>query len=97
MFRKDQFEWDENKRLINLEKHRIDFRGAIRIFEQPSVHVPSGYWGEERWITIGELNGWMIMVVWTWRGSRKRIISARRLKEDEQRRYQDNDSGGSSP
>ena len=29
------FEWDERKRLINLAKHLIDFRDAIRIFEGP--------------------------------------------------------------
>lgn len=94
---KIQFEWDEKKRLSNLDKHRIDFRGAIKIFKYPLVHVPSGYRDEERWITVGKLNGLMIMVVWTWRGVRKRIISARRLRENEQRRYQDNDSGGSPP
>ncbi|MYG09522.1 MAG: BrnT family toxin [Rhodobacteraceae bacterium] len=31
----EHFEWDENKRLSNLEKHKIDFNGAIRIFEHP--------------------------------------------------------------
>ncbi|MYG09521.1 MAG: BrnT family toxin [Rhodobacteraceae bacterium] len=46
-------------------------------------------------MTIGELNGIMIMVVWTWRDSKKRIISARRLKENEKRRYQDNNIAGS--
>ncbi|MYE37402.1 MAG: BrnT family toxin [Rhodobacteraceae bacterium] len=46
---------------------------------------------KQRWITLGELNGVMVMVSWTWRGPRIRIISARRLREDEKRRYQDND------
>lgn len=86
-----QFEWDENKRLSNLNKHYIDFEDATLIFEHSVPHAPSGFRGEERWITLGELNGVMIMVVWTWRDPRIRIISARRLREDEKRRYQDND------
>ncbi|MBR6900719.1 MAG: BrnT family toxin [Synergistaceae bacterium] len=28
-----QFEWDENKRQINIEKHGIDFADAVKIFE----------------------------------------------------------------
>ena len=27
------FEWDENKNRINKHKHKIDFRTAIRVFE----------------------------------------------------------------
>ncbi len=51
------FEWDENKRLANLKKHRIDFYDAILILEYPHLNVPSDYKEEERWITIGELDG----------------------------------------
>lgn len=52
-----QFEWDENKRLSNLNKHNIDFEDATLIFEHSVPHAPSGFRGEERWITLGELNG----------------------------------------
>ena len=30
------FEWDESKRLSNLEKHGIDFKDAIQIFFDPN-------------------------------------------------------------
>lgn len=30
------FEWDENKREFNLEKHGIDFADAILIFDDPN-------------------------------------------------------------
>ncbi len=29
------FEWDEKKATANIDKHGVDFQGAIRIFEQP--------------------------------------------------------------
>ena len=83
------FEWDENKRLSNLEKHKIDFYDAILIFEYPHLNVPSDYKAEERWITIGELDGRLIMVVWTYRGWIKRIISARKLRTNDKRKYYD--------
>lgn len=30
-----KFEWDEDKRRGNIEKHRIDFREAVKAFEAP--------------------------------------------------------------
>jgi len=32
-----EFEWDENKRLANIEKHGIDFRIAILVFFAPAA------------------------------------------------------------
>ena len=32
----ERFEWDEKKRLLNLEKHGIDFVDAVDIFEDLS-------------------------------------------------------------
>ena len=29
----ERFEWDENKRQINIEKHGIDFADAVKIFD----------------------------------------------------------------
>lgn len=43
-----QFEWDESKRLSNLNKHNIDFEDATLIFEHSVPHAPSGFRGEER-------------------------------------------------
>jgi hypothetical protein len=36
-----RFEWDERKRLANLEKHGLDFFDVIGVFEAPHVVVPS--------------------------------------------------------
>jgi uncharacterized DUF497 family protein len=31
------FEWDEQKRLENLEEHKVDFADAALIFENPVI------------------------------------------------------------
>jgi hypothetical protein len=36
-----RFEWDEQKRLSNLEKHGLDFLDAAVVFETPHVEAPS--------------------------------------------------------
>lgn len=44
------FEWDEAKAGSNLEKHGLDFPGAVRIFEtQAILRVHSEREGEDRW------------------------------------------------
>jgi hypothetical protein len=45
-----------------------------------------GY-GEARFISIGFLDGRMIVLVWTQRGRRRRIISMRKANEREQAVY----------
>ncbi|MBM3147140.1 MAG: BrnT family toxin, partial [Actinobacteria bacterium] len=48
------FEWDEVKAASNLEKHGIDFQGAVRIFETEAIlWVYSERQGEGRWKAIG--------------------------------------------
>ncbi len=94
----NQFEWDESKRLSTLEKHKIDFEDAIRIFDDSrAAHLRSDYPHEDRWLIIGELDGRLLTVVWTYRGSTKRIITVRRSRKNEKRKYYTNDTGGSTP
>ncbi|MGH8550557.1 MAG: BrnT family toxin [Methylococcales bacterium] len=33
------FEWDEDKRQRNIEEHSVDFRVAVRIFNNPVIEV----------------------------------------------------------
>lgn len=81
------FEWDTNKRLTNLEKHGIDFVDAIKIFDEPFVEVPSTNRGEDRWKAVGWCDDVLIAVVYTIRGGRHRIISARPAGRDERAHY----------
>jgi len=44
--------------------------------------------GERRWVTLGmDAVGQVLVVVYTWRGDRIRIISARRATPREQKQY----------
>lgn len=49
------FEWDEFKRVNNLEKHGIDFVRAVKVFENPIVEKRDDRqnYTEDRWIAIG--------------------------------------------
>lgn len=85
----NKFEWDENKRRLNIEKHHIDFIDAIAVFndinriEKIEMHES----GEERHITIGELDGMVVFVVHALRGKSIRLISARRASKNERKYY----------
>ncbi len=84
-----QFEWDENKRQINIEKHGIDFVDAVKIFES-FVHTTQDTradYGEVRNVSTGLLNGIEITVIHTPRGDKRRIISVRRARVSERKTY----------
>jgi uncharacterized DUF497 family protein len=83
------FEWDEEKRQINILKHHIDFVEAIRIYDGFVITVESEQQDltEERFLSIGLLRGLEIVVVFTTRGEKRRIISARRAREAERTKY----------
>ncbi len=84
-----RFEWDEGKRASNLEKHHVDFIDAAKIFVNPILECPDKRqdYGEERLIALGVFEGQHFVVVYTWRGKRRRIISAWKAGKDEQEEY----------
>lgn len=60
-----EFEWDEAKAASNLKKHGLDFQDAASVFfddfrlEEQDRYVE----GEERWKTIGSIEGTLVVVV----------------------------------
>ena len=65
------FEWDEAKSLHNLEKRGFDFEYAARIFKGGDLLEYGDRrrdYGERRTIAIGEVEGEILFVVYTWRG-----------------------------
>jgi uncharacterized DUF497 family protein len=78
-------EWDERKRRSNLAKHGIDFAELEPLFRGPiSDRADSRReYGELRSIAVGRLGGIIVTVVYAWRGSTRRIISARRANRHE--------------
>jgi uncharacterized protein len=74
------FEWDVHKAQQNTRKHGIQFADAVHVLEDDSALTATEHAsnGEERWITLGvDALGRVLVVVYTWRKSRVRIISAR--------------------
>ena len=86
------YEWDSAKARRNLQKHGVDFADAVPVLEDElalTVRDPHGR-SEERFITIGcDALGRLLVVVFTWRGERIRIISARSATSHERRHYEE--------
>ena len=84
-----RFEWDENKRLINIRKHGIDFADVPAIFELDTVTVLDDRfeYDEARYQTLGLLKTRIIMVVHTESETVIRIISARKANKYEKETY----------
>ena len=83
------FEWDEQKRRSNLEKHGLDFLDVSEVFEVPHVVVPSAYGEEKRFLAIGLFAGRYVTVVYTTRSEAIRVISFRRARHEERQKYQE--------
>jgi len=83
------YEWDETKRLINIEKHAIDFLDLYAVWKGPVLETrsPQTNHREDRWIAIGLLDGQHTTIVYTWRNCNKRLISARRARKNERENY----------
>ena len=83
-----EFEWDEAKRETNLIKHEIDFLRMRQLFDgRPMYTALSRRGEEERYVSTGIIDGRFYTVVWVWRGTTIRLISARRSRDGEQRAY----------
>jgi uncharacterized DUF497 family protein len=83
-----EFEWAEAKRLAVLDDRRLDFLDARRLFDgRPICTAPSPRGAEERWVSIADLHGEMIAVVWTRRGAAIRSITMRKARDEENGRY----------
>jgi uncharacterized DUF497 family protein len=82
------FEWDEDKRLKNLAKHKLDFIAARLLFDgRETISAKSDYPIEARYVTTAIIDGKFYTVVWTWREDIRRIISFRRARNGEERAY----------
>jgi uncharacterized DUF497 family protein len=82
-------EWDNNKAAANLLKHKIDFEDAKNIFLDTNCleREDKRDYNETRIQVIGIVNQVVLLVVYTKRNGRYRIISARRANKNERRQY----------
>jgi len=83
------FEWDYAKAQANLRKHKVDFADAATVFQDESaLTVPDVGSEEERHLTLAsDAMGRILVVAFTWRGDRIRIISARKASPSERLTY----------
>ncbi len=84
-----KFVWDSEKAKINWKKHKVAFEDAARIFldeyridDYDELHSDD----EERIKTVGFVLN-VLAVIYTERGDRNRIISARRANKREKADY----------
>ena len=85
------FEWDENKNILNQSKHGIDFNHIPNAFDSPMIikRDERENYGEDRLIGIGKIMNIIIVIVWTKRDDKIRIISARLANNKERKIYYD--------
>jgi hypothetical protein len=87
-----EFEWDPDKASENLKKHGVDFSEASTIFGDPlelTITDPDHAEGEARFLSLGLSAGNRLLVVaYTERGGRTRIIHARVAAPQERRAYE---------
>jgi uncharacterized protein len=81
--------FDAAKRDQTLQARGLDFADASKVFDGhhfTRVDDRQDY-GEDRYITVGLLDGRMVVLVWTPRGAARRIISMRKANEREHQKY----------
>ena len=81
-----EFEWDKNKAESNWRKHKVRFRDASTVLQLDEMAITEyeEHPDEERYVTIGlSAMGQLLVVVYTYRGNKIRIISARKATKTE--------------
>lgn len=77
--------FDPAKRAKTLLERGLDFARANEVFEGVTVTKDDNRldYGEPRCVTVGYLDGRVVVVAWTPRGRARRIISMRKANERE--------------
>jgi hypothetical protein len=87
------FEWDKRKARRNAGKHGVSFEEASTLFADPlalTIHDPLHSNEEDRYITLGRSQRRrLLVVVFTDRDDRIRIISARVATRREGKNYEE--------
>lgn len=87
-----EFEWDADKADLNWRKHRISFEEAASVFGDwlsVTVHDPDHSLDESRFLMVGmSSRNRLLIVSYSERSGRIRIISARELTRSEKKAYE---------
>lgn len=84
-------EWDPRKANSNLKKHGVSFTEALTALEDDrALTIEDDLPVEKRFITLGlSESGHLLVVVYTYREDRIRIISARKATAAEKAAYEE--------
>jgi hypothetical protein len=86
------FEWDAQKAASNVAKHGVTFPEAMTVFGDPlelAIADPHHSEDESRFLSMGlSTTGRLLVVAYTERQGRVRIISAREATPKERRQYE---------
>ena len=88
-----RYSFDPAKRVINLKKHGLDLAYARKVIESGQTVTFEDRrfeYGEERFVTLGPLDGMLLAVVTAETGDHIRIISMRKADRHEQAIYREN-------
>jgi hypothetical protein len=85
-----EIEWDESKRLSNIEKHQVDILEASLIFENWVLTEPDARfdYGEVRFKSVGMVDGECFVLIHADRNGVVRLISAWKGGRRDKRKYQ---------
>ena len=81
-----RFTWSDAKRKLNIEQHGLDFVDAPRVFEGPTYTYEDDRfdYSEQRFVTLGILDEFVVSIVHTETSRVIRIISLRKATKYEQ-------------
>ena len=83
--KKIEVEFDEAKRIKTMEERGLDFRDCAKVLQAPHLQFEDNRkdYGEPRFQVFGWLDERRIVLTWTPRGMKHRIISMRHAHEEE--------------
>jgi len=86
-----EFEWDENKARRNVEEHGVTFEKAAEAFFDPFYQMGDALVNDEQrdFIMGYSLAQRLLLVIYTERGERTRIISAWPATRSERKLYEE--------
>jgi uncharacterized DUF497 family protein len=85
-----EYEWDPQKATTNYRKHGIHFADAVGVFEDDrGITIEDTSADEERFKTLGmDFLGRLLVVAYTDRDERIRLISARKATAPQREAYE---------
>jgi len=86
-----KFEWNKDKNKSNIKKHGLDFTDTDLFFENPYLCFEDtrSEYKEKRIIAVGTIEERVVVVVFTKRNNKTRIISMRKANEREKKKFKD--------